>query len=196
MLLAALGLEIFAMMPELRACGNVLSIWLRGGAPQLASAPADPSLRDANNRDYVITRQSNVTQVVLFGYTHCSDECPTALSKMARAYDAIGRPSRLRLVFVSFDPDRDTPRVLSTYMRLFKAPIIGLSGSPPALRAAMRRFGVEAVRIPSEEPGEGYSFAHTTSIHVIGPNDSFEAMYPIEDMDVHQLVIALQRELW
>ncbi len=195
-LLVTMALMTYALIPQLRACGDALNVWLRGGALVNSVAIADPPLKDANDHDYLITKQPDVTQVVYFGYTHCPDECPTALSKMARAYDELGQPRRLRLVFVSFDPQRDTPRVLDAYVRLFKAPMIGLSGSTAAVRAAMKRFGADAVRIPSERPGGGYSFAHTASVIIVGPDNSSEAMYPIEDSDVHDLVKTLRRYLW
>jgi len=195
-LLVGMALCAYALIPQLRACGNALNVWLRGGTVQASMGIADPPLKDTDNHDYVITKQPDVTQVVYFGYTHCPDECPTALSKMARAYDELGQPRRLRLVFVSFDPQRDTPRVLGAYVRLFKAPMVGLGGSTAAVRATMKRFGADAVRIPPEQPGAGYSFAHTSSVIVVGPDNSSEAMYPIEDMDVHDLVKTLHRYLW
>lgn len=114
-------------------------------------------------------------QLITFGYTSCPDVCPTTLSTMARALQALGPlAERLQLVFISVDPERDTPEVLARYTAYFDSRIIGLTGTPDLVRACADHFKVQFRKF--REPGSGpkdYAVDHTTGMYLLGPDGGF-----------------------
>lgn len=94
-------------------------------------------------------------QLIAFGYTYCPDVCPTTLVEVAQILKRLGSDaSRLQALFVSVDPERDTPTILKAYTGFFDARIIGLTGSPQLLRRVADLFKVryEIVREPGRRP--------------------------------------------
>jgi protein SCO1/2 len=93
---------------------------------------------------------------LFFGYTHCPDECPLALASLAKAYRGLSpaAQARTRIVFVSVDPARDTPAVMTRYVTHFGARISGLTGSEAQLAPVWRDYGVE-IDSKTREIGHG-----------------------------------------
>jgi protein SCO1 len=110
-------------------------------------------------------------QVVLlyFGYTFCPDICPTTLTEMGKAIASL-RPDeqqRVRGVFVSVDPGRDTPERLAEYAPYFHPRIVGATSNEHELLALTARYGATFRRVPRND-GEGYAVEHPASVYVIG----------------------------
>lgn len=81
--------------------------------------------------------------LLFFGYTHCPDVCPMTLAHLAAALAELGEPAqRLRVLFVSVDPERDTPELLRRYTAAFGEPFVGLTGTQTELRALTKRYRV------------------------------------------------------
>ena len=99
--------------------------------------------------------------LVYFGFTHCPDECPDTLSRLSRVRRAARLP-RLEVLFVSIDPQRDTPAVMAQYLRQFDPRFIGLTGDAAQIDGLARSLGVDtgAIRLP----GGGYTFEHTLAV--------------------------------
>src|SRR5438094_9756717 len=119
----------------------------RGAAgTALANAIGGPfHLIDQNGKAVSDADLKGKWQLVFFGYTHCPDACPTALNEMALALDQLGeKRGEIQVVFITVDPDRDTPDVMKSYVQSFDAPIIALTRSPDAVahaaKAAPRYF--------------------------------------------------------
>jgi protein SCO1/2 len=115
--------------------------------------------------------------LMYFGYTHCPDACPTALNNMAEALDLLDARARTKLqpVFVTVDPERDTPAVLKDYVAAFGgAGIIGLSGTPEQVAAIETAYRIHAQR-HVEGDGE-YSVSHTSFIYIIDPAGHFAGL--------------------
>lgn len=109
--------------------------------------------------------------LVYFGYTHCPDACPTALQDMANALDAVGAKRRdISVLFITIDPERDTPAVMKDYVSAFEAPITVLSGSAEAVAAAARAYRVYYAKHPTQD---GYDMDHTSIIYVMDPRGRF-----------------------
>ena len=114
-------------------------------------------------------------QLITFGYTSCPDVCPTTLSTMTQALHALGPlASRLQLVFISVDPERDTPAVLARYTAYFDPGILGLTGSPELVRASADHFKVRfrKYREPGANP-QTYAVDHTSGMYLLGPDGEF-----------------------
>jgi len=150
----------------------------RGAAGTLlASAIGGPfRLVDQNGKTVTDADLKGKWSLVYFGYTHCPDACPTALNDIAIALDQLG-PKReaVRAVFITVDPERDTPEVLKEYVASFDAPILALSGSPEEIARAAKAYRVYYAKHP--EPGGDYSMDHSSVIYVMDPEGRFTASF-------------------
>jgi len=101
--------------------------------------------------------------VTLFGFTHCPDVCPTGLMQMARWAEQLGADAeKLRFVFVTVDPERDTLRVMSDYVAAFSDRIVGVTGEPEAVHEMVKDYKIYSAKVPLE--GGGYTMDHTASM--------------------------------
>ena len=154
----------------------------RGAAGTLlASAIGGPfRLVDQNGKTVTDADLKGKWSLVYFGYTHCPDACPTALNDIAIALDELG-PHRdaIRPVFVTVDPERDTPEVLKSYVTAFNAPILALSGTPEEIAQAAKGYRVYYAKHP--EAGGDYSMDHSSVIYVMDPEGRFTASFTQEN---------------
>jgi len=111
---------------------------------------------------------------VFFGYTYCPEACPTTLTTLARAQDQLGpKAQKLQVVFVSIDPDRDTPAQLKTYLssQSFPKGTIGLTGSAADVAKAAKAY-----RVFYQKSGTGpdYAMDHSTALYLMNPRGRFD----------------------
>ncbi len=109
--------------------------------------------------------------LLFFGFTTCPDACPTTLSKLSQVYDLLGEArEQLQVVWVSVDPERDTPDRIKAYLEYWQMPVIGLTGTPEEVnRVAAGGYGVYYKR-SEEETEAGYLVDHTTLVYLIDPD--------------------------
>jgi protein SCO1/2 len=114
--------------------------------------------------------------LVYFGYTHCPDVCPTTLGGIAEAIAKLPAADQARLVplFITVDPQRDTPAVMNAYAHAFGKQFVGLTGSDAAIAAVEREYRVYAAR--HELKGGDYAMDHSSVIYVMGPDGRFLAV--------------------
>ncbi len=112
--------------------------------------------------------------LIYFGYTFCPDVCPTALSDMALALDALGDDAaKVRPVFITVDPSRDTPARLKPYVANFHPRLVGLTGSEAAVAAPAKAYRVYFAKSKTEAaPGE-YLMDHTSIIYLMSPDGRY-----------------------
>jgi protein SCO1/2 len=103
--------------------------------------------------------------VVFFGFVHCPDACPTELFKLALVMKKLGAlRDRIQVLFITLDPERDTPAVLKSYVSAFDPRIVALTGTTAQIDAAAASFFVQYARVGS---GADYTIDHSTSTYVI-----------------------------
>jgi len=103
--------------------------------------------------------------VIFFGFTHCPDVCPTALAELANAAKELGKDAgRMQVLFVTVDPERDTPAVLASYVPAFDPGFLGLTGDADAIARTAKEFKVFYQKQPL--PGGGYSVDHTAGTYI------------------------------
>lgn len=109
--------------------------------------------------------------LVFFGFTHCPDVCPVTLEMLARAHTELQTHSRYgergQVVFISVDPERDTPAVINDYVRYFAPDLIGATGAPDELARLTRQMGVLYMKVDQGEAA--YSVDHSAGIFFIDP---------------------------
>jgi protein SCO1/2 len=111
---------------------------------------------------------------VFFGFTHCPDFCPSTLQALEAAKERMGdRADDLQIVFVSIDPERDTPEAMADYLQTASFPegVIGLTGTPEQVRTAAEAYRVVYQRRDLE--GGGYTMDHSLNIYLMNPAGEF-----------------------
>ena len=154
----------------------------RGAAGTLlASAIGGPfRLVDQNGKTVTDADLKGKWSLIYFGYTHCPDACPTALNDIAVALDELGpKRAAVRPVFITVDPERDTPEVLKAYVTAFDAPILALTGTPEEIAQAAKGYRVYYAKHP--EAGGDYSMDHSSVIYVMDPQGRFTASFTQEN---------------
>jgi cytochrome oxidase Cu insertion factor (SCO1/SenC/PrrC family) len=114
--------------------------------------------------------------LIYFGYSFCPDVCPTTLAVMAQALDKLGdRSRRVTPIFITIDPERDTPKVLDDYMKAFGPNFVGLTGSAAEIKDAEKKYRVYAAKKPLE--GGNYGMDHSSVIYLMGPQGKMVSFY-------------------
>lgn len=159
--------------------GNQTSLPSAGGV-QLAQGLSlggpfrltDQSGREVTERDY-----ANGWMLVYFGYTYCPDVCPTELGTMASIMDALGPAgAKVTPVFISVDPQRDTPEVLKDYVARFHPRLQGLTGTPEQVAEVARRFRVYYAKVQRPDMTD-YLMDHSSFLYLVGPDAKVRALY-------------------
>lgn len=116
---------------------------------------------------------SGATHLVFFGFTHCPDICPTTLQQITDVLAALGPKGKaMRVAFLSVDPERDTPEALKTYLASFDPRIVGLTGTPEQVAAAVKAYRGYARKVPTNE-GADYTMEHTALVYVMDAQNRF-----------------------
>ncbi len=109
--------------------------------------------------------------LVFFGYTHCPDVCPTTLTKIAQVLAALGPEAKIKVLFVTVDPERDTPELMADYAANFDPRIVGLSGDRAAVDRMLTAYRVYARKVPGEH-GD-YTMDHSAVIYLMDRDGRF-----------------------
>jgi protein SCO1 len=132
--------------------------------------------------------------LVFFGFTHCPDVCPTTLLKAAQVRKQLGpEGEKLQVLFVTVDPERDTPEALAKYVPAFDPSFIGLRGDPAETSKAAREFKVFYQKVPNRD-GTSYNVDHTAASYVIDTEGRLRLFVrhaqPVEEIvsDLRQLL--------
>lgn len=167
---------------------------MNGTVIEQPSAAPPLALTDASGARFVLGEHRGDIVLVFFGYTHCPDVCPTVLADWARVRQALGsKAERVRFVFVSVDPDRDTPEVASAYARQFDSTFVGLSGPSDALERIKRDWGFAAFPEGDTRSSE-YGVAHPAATHLIDRQGRLRLRYT-PGVTVEELASDLRRLL-
>jgi len=114
-------------------------------------------------------------QVIYFGYTYCPDICPTSLAVMAQALNLLGEDAdQIQPIFITVDPQRDTPALLAEYVAYFHPRMLGLSARPEVTQRIAELFRARYEIVPAEDgDSRRYTVDHTASLFVLGRNGEF-----------------------
>jgi len=159
---------------------------LAGAAPPSAGGVATPAgvriggpfaLRDGDGRPVTEEAIRGKVALITFGYTFCPDVCPTELQVVAGAMDLLGDGGRdVRPVFITIDPERDTPARMKEYVALFHPALIGLTGTPQEVAAAARAWRVYYARV--NPPGStDYLMDHSAYTYLMGRDGSLRRLF-------------------
>jgi protein SCO1/2 len=117
--------------------------------------------------------------LVFFGFTHCPDVCPTTLFEVSEVLRNLGPDAgRARALFVTVDPERDTPEKLKGYLSSFDPHLIGLTGEPDAIERVLKAYRVYYKKVPTE--GGGYTMDHTALVYLMDKQGRFVAPFNLK----------------
>jgi protein SCO1 len=168
-LAAALGGYWFAQQLDRAGPHLTSGTWL----PR-PKAVRDFALTDTTGGSFTRTSLVGAPSLVFFGFTRCPDVCPTTLLKLAQVRKAAALPG-LRVVFVSLDPQRDTPPALGTYVHGFDPAFLGLTGAATSIGPMAADFGVAANRV--ELPGGDYTVDHSAVVFLLDASARVVAVF-------------------
>jgi len=117
--------------------------------------------------------------LVFFGYTHCPDVCPTSLFEISEVFKALGPDKKVSAIFVTTDPERDTPAVMKDYLSSFDTRIVGLSGTPEQTTAIEKSYKVYAKKVPGEKGGD-YTMDHTAIVYLMDKDGRFVSAFNLD----------------
>ncbi|MBB3954307.1 SCO family protein [Novosphingobium sediminicola] len=159
-----------------------------------APSPSDPPLAGAAiggpftlvNKDGKTVQWSDFKgfyRIVYFGYTFCPDACPTDVAVAMRGLDAFAKThpkeaDRIRPIFISIDPARDTPKVVGEFAAAFSPRLIGLTGTPAQVDQAAKAFAAYYAR--GKETSGGYLMDHSRIAYLMGPDGQPISMLPVD----------------
>ena len=130
-------------------------------------AQADSQLTDFNGKPRKLSDFSDKVVVLFFGYTHCPEVCPTTLADLAQVMRLLGKDAgRVQVLFITLDPERDTPELLARFVPSFNPSFLGLYGDAQATAQAAKTFGVAYVN--QYDKHGGYTLDHTDGIYLLG----------------------------
>ncbi len=117
--------------------------------------------------------------LLYFGFTSCPDICPTDLYSMSKAIEELGADGeKVNLVFVTLDPERDTPEKLSQYISLFHPRLVALTGTPAEIRHAASLYKVYFQKTRLGEGEDNYTVDHSAFVYLLNPEGRYLGFYP------------------
>lgn len=162
---------------RIRAAAMLMGLALIPVVPQAVPLGGDFQLTDQNGQPFHLHQLRGKVVLLFFGYTYCPDVCPTELASLAAVFEALEeRAAEVQGVFVTVDPERDTPQVLNNYVRYFHAGLLGLTGSAAEIERVAQQYHVKYRR--HERDGGDYAMDHSAQLYVIDREGELSSAIP------------------
>ncbi|MGU3494609.1 SCO family protein [Xanthobacteraceae bacterium A53D] len=162
-----LVVAITSLLPERQAVSTPATV---GGPFQMVDQDGQPVTEAATK---------GRPTLVFFGFTHCPDVCPTALFEISEMFAALGPDAdKARAIFITVDPERDTPEVMKSYISSFVPQLRGYTGSVEQVEAVKKGFRVFARKVPLSDGG--YTMDHTAVVYLMDKDGNFVAPFNIK----------------
>lgn len=157
-----------------------------GGASSAPDVPVldgggDFTLTDHDAKPFSLTSQRGKVVLIFFGYTFCPDACPTTLSKLSVVSRKLGDDaSKVKVLYVSVDPERDTPDVLKDDLGNFRIDALGLTGTKPEIDKVVQQYGAAYEIVPTPDSAAKYTVSHTTTLYALDPQGRLRMKFRYE----------------
>ncbi|MCS3731237.1 SCO family protein [Bradyrhizobium betae] len=162
--------------------GLLLVFWAMGGVSKVAQPAAIGGpfqLTDQHGKAVTDKNLKGKPTLIFFGYTHCPDVCPTSLFEISEVLRAMGKDAdKVNAVFISVDPERDTPATMKDYLSSFDPHLEGLSGDPDAIANVVKSYRVYAKKVPTKD-GD-YTMDHTALIYLMDRDGRFVSPFNLK----------------
>lgn len=139
---------------------------------------ADFELQDMNQQPFHLRDVQGNVVLLFFGYTFCPDVCPLTLADVKTALTDFEGRERVKVIFITVDPDRDTPESMRDYLSHFDPEFIGLTGDYAKIQEVMKPFGAYAEKEEVSGSAAGYLVNHTARVYLVSPQQELLLTYP------------------
>jgi protein SCO1/2 len=160
----------------------VLLVAQRGSVPLAQASAVGGPFKLVDQDGHTVTEQDVKGKpfLVFFGYTHCPDVCPTTLFDISEVFRKLGPDAdRVAALFITVDPERDTPEALKNYLSSFDPHLRGLTGDETAVDSAIKAYRAYAKKIPDSDGG-GYTMDHTALVYLMDKEGRFVAPFNLK----------------
>ena len=168
------------------AAGVIVLLWKSAEPEQgvvqtsMATIGGPFTLTASSGKPFSSAELNGKPAAVFFGFTHCPDVCPTTIARLTKLRRELGKgDDASSIVFISVDPERDTPAEVDNYMKLYDSPLIGLTGTPAQIEQVKKQFGIYSRKV--EQPGGSYSVDHTATVILLDRNGQFSSTLSPEE---------------
>lgn len=173
---ALFGLASLVLSMALPSCGNP-----EEGLLRYEELGMDFLLTDDEGQEYRYSEHQGQVRLLFFGFTHCPDICPTTLNDLTQAVEILGKKGQeVETLFVSIDPERDTPERLNQYLGAFPIPVTGLTGSKEDIAEVAQAYGAFYERLDLDS-ALGYTMDHSTYLYLIDREGVVRYLFRYED---------------
>ena len=167
------------------------TLWMTERNQVPVAARVDPEA-ESFTADFELTDHTGMVQtdedfrgrwmLVFFGFANCPDVCPMGLATIAQVMDELGtQNSAVQPLFITVDPERDTPSALANYVPQFGQGILGLSGPPDQIERTAETFKIYYQKIEEASAPDGYTMGHTSSFLLFDPESEFVRIYEYDE---------------
>lgn len=165
---ALLSVGLAALIAGLSACGEGSSVKFKGSDISGTKIGSGWALTGMDGKSYTSSNFAGKVQLVFFGFTQCPDICPTALAELSEMMRTLGdQASRVQVLMITVDPERDSPEVLRAYVSGFNTSFLGLTGTPAQIKQVAASFKAYYAKAPAAKGG--YSMDHSSSFYLLDP---------------------------
>ncbi len=156
------------------------------------SVGGDFALTDYNGQRFELSSLRGKAVLIFFGYTSCPDVCPTTLSKLSSVYKQLGKDAnRVKTLYITVDPERDTPETLKSDLSSFELDSMGLTGTKPEIDKVVGLYGASYEIIPTPRSAAKYTVAHSTTLYALDPAGRTRILFSY-DASVDEIVKGLR----
>lgn len=154
----------------------------RGANPGSAAIGGPFALVDDNGTSVTEAALASKPSVIYFGYTFCPEVCPTTLLDLSNWIKKLGPDAdRINYVFITVDPERDTPKLMRSYLSSFDRRIRGFTGTPEQIAEVAREYRVYYKKVPTDDGG--YVMDHSAIIYLMGSDGKFVSVIAYQEPD-------------
>lgn len=190
------ALLALALLPPCRAPAAPSNpLGLKAGVFEPPRMAPDFTARGSDGKPLTLSQFRGKLVLLEFGYTSCADVCPVSLAMLADARRKMGAlASQLQVLYVTVDPERDTPERMKNYLRNFDPTFIGATGTPQQMARVRQDYGISAVR-KNIEGSKDYVIGHSSYLYFVDRKGSLRALLPFGHSAadvVHDATLLLQ----
>ena len=173
-------LPLLGILAGLLALAGVAGLVLLPHRPAPGASAVGGAFALTSQDGATVTQQALLGHptLVFFGYTHCPDVCPATLAEMSALFKAIGPDDKAKAIFITVDPERDTPVVMKDYLTSFDPRITGLTGSPEAIKQVESAYKVYAKAVPDKDGT--YTMDHTAITYLMDKDGNFVGAFNLD----------------
>ncbi len=170
---------VFAALLALQSLSNAAPLGLKAGVFEPARMAPDFTARGSDGKELKLSSFRGKLVVLEFGYTSCVDVCPVSLAMLAQARKQLGAlASQVQVIYVSVDPERDTPERMRHYLGAFDPAILGATGTPEQMARVRKDYGISATKKIIDAGKNEYVIGHSSYLYFVDRDGKLRAMLP------------------